>query len=142
VAANWDLGKGSFTFEAQSGGMKKILLLGVLPLAGCGVTDNLAAAVGVAATAGSVAVIQRSPFDAVYSLATGRDCSVVRLDEGKTYCRAVEPKPEPPPFCTRTLASVTCWQDPATVPNQPRGLADGPAGLTAAQEADRVRTWP
>ena len=122
--------------------MKTILLLSLLPLAACGMTDNLVATVGVAANVGSVATIQRTPMDAVYSLWTGRDCSVVRLDQGKTYCRPVEPKPEPPPYCTRTLGAVDCWQNPATVPGHPRGLADGPAVLTPAQEANRVRTWP
>jgi hypothetical protein len=122
--------------------MKMILLLSLLPLAGCDVIDNLSATVGVAANVGSVAAIQRTPMDAVYSLWTARDCSVVRLDQGKTYCRPVEPKPEPPPFCTRTLGAVDCWQNPATVPGHPRGLADGPSVLTPAQEADRVRSWP
>jgi hypothetical protein len=120
-------------------GMPGLLALAVTA---CGVSDNLAAAVGVAANVGSVAVIQRSPADAVYSWWTGRDCSVVRLDEGKTYCRPVEPEPEPPAFCTRTLGSVNCWRDSSMMPGQPRGLADGPAVLTRAQEADRVRTWP
>jgi hypothetical protein len=125
--------------------MKKLLLLGLLPFAGCGITPDAAGAVAVGVIAvgvATVATIQRSPADAVYSLFTGRDCSVVRLDQGKTYCRPVEPKPEPPPFCTRTLAAVNCWRDPDTMPGQPHGVADGPAGLTAAQEADRVRTWP
>ena len=96
----------------------------------------------VGANVGSVAAIQRTPLDAAYSLLTGRDCSVVRLDEGKTYCRPVEPKPAPPEYCTRSLGVVDCWKDPGTVPGHPRGVAEGPSGLTAAQEADRVRTWP
>ena len=42
----------------------------------------------------SVAMIQRTPADALYSSWwTGRDCSVVRLDQGKTYCRPSEPEP-------------------------------------------------
>jgi hypothetical protein len=105
--------------------MKKLLALSFLPLAGC-----------------SLAAIQRPPADAVYSCWTGRDCSAVRLDQGKSYCRPVEPKPEPPVFCTRSLGVVDCWQDPGTLPGRPRGVADGPAGLTPEQEADRVRTWP
>jgi hypothetical protein len=122
--------------------MKKIVLLACLPLAGCGLTDNLIAFIGVTENVGTVATIQRSPGDAVYSLVTGRDCSVVRLDEGKSYCRPVEPLPEPPAYCTRSLGSVDCWQDPATVPGDLRGVADGPAELTPAQEANRVRRWP
>ena len=122
--------------------MKKILPLIVLALAGCGAADNLAMTVGTVVTVGSVAAIQRTPLDALYSVITGRDCSVVRLDRGETYCRAVEPAPEPPPFCTRNLGTVTCWADPAAMPGQLTGVADGPAGLTAPQEADRVRRWP
>ena len=114
----------------------------ILPLAGCGMSENLTAAVAVGASVGSVATIHRSPADAVYSWWTGRDCSIVRLDEGKSYCRPTEPKPEPPVFCTRTLGSVNCWQNASAAPGSPRGVADGPTGLTAEQEADRVRTWP
>lgn len=122
--------------------MRTLILACVLPLAGCGMSDNLIAAAAVGANVASVAAIQRTPADALYSWWTGRDCSAVRLDQGKRYCRTEEPKPEPPPYCTRSLASVNCWQDPATVPGHPRGMADGPADLTAEQEADRVRSWP
>ncbi|MDR3533207.1 MAG: hypothetical protein P4L90_21950 [Rhodopila sp.] len=122
--------------------MKMILLASFLPLAGCGWSSNLIATAAVGANVGSVATIQRSPADAVYSWWTGRDCSIVRLDEGKSYCRPTEPKPEPPVFCTRSLGTVNCWEDPASVPGSPRPVADGPAGLTTEQEADRVRTWP
>src|ERR1700760_1633478 len=122
--------------------MKRIILAFAALLGGCGISDNLGAAIGSGTMIASVAVIQRSPADAIYSLVTGRDCSVVRLDQGKTYCRPVEPEPSAQPFCTRSLGSVDCWADPATVPGHPRGVADGPQTLTAAQEADRLRTWP
>jgi hypothetical protein len=122
--------------------MKTIILACVLALAGCGISDNLGAAIGTGAVVASVATIHRTPVDALYSLVTGRDCSVVRLDQGKTYCRPVEPEPETPTYCTRSLGSVNCWKDPDTVPGHPRGVADGPSRLTAEQEADRVRTWP
>ena len=142
MAANRWHGKSSFTIGAYDAAMKLVILACVLGLAGCGISDNLGAAIGVGAMAGSVAVIQRTPMDAVYSWWTGRDCSVVRLDQGTTYCRPMEPKPEPPVYCTRSLGAVNCWKDPDTVPGHPRGMADGPVGLTATQEADRVRTWP
>jgi hypothetical protein len=126
--------------------VKTIILACVLacvpPLAGCGISDNLGAAIGTGAMVASVATIHRTPVDALYSLVTGQDCSVVRLDQGKTYCRPIEPEPEPPAYCTRSLGSVNCWKDPDTVPGHPRGVADGPSHLTAEQEADRVRTWP
>ncbi len=122
--------------------MMKLLLLSLLLLPGCSPTDGMIVTVGAGVGVISIVTIQRSPLDAVYSLVTGRDCSIVRLDQGKTYCRPVEPPPEPPVYCTRGLGSVNCWQDPATVPGHPRGVADGPSGLTPQQEADRVRTWP
>jgi hypothetical protein len=95
------------------------------------------AAVGV----GSVVVIGRTPVDAAVSLASGRDCSIVRLDRGQSYCRPVEPPPAPPPYCTRSLGRVDCWrQPPLAIPLQD-GVADGPATLTPLQEAHRTRRW-
>src|ERR1700759_5666777 len=94
--------------------------LGVEVLAGCGLPDGLTAtaAVGVAAgtSVASVATIGRSPVDAVYSLVSGKDCSVVRLDQGKSSCRPVDPPPQRPPFCTRSLGVANCWADPASLP--------------------------
>jgi hypothetical protein len=142
LAANRRFGKGSFTFAVQDGGMRWVLILGVLSLAGCGVTDNLGAFIGSAFTIGSVTTIGRSPLDAVYSLATGRDCSVVRLDRGASYCRPQEPPPEAPAFCTRSLGVVDCWQDPASLQPRYRGVGDGPGTLTPEQEANRTRRWP
>lgn len=118
---------------------RRLLPLLLLALAGCDPTAvGVTAAVGV----GSVAVIGRTPVDAVVSLASGRDCSVVRLDRGLGYCKPEEPPPAPPPYCTRSLGSVDCWrQPPLAIPLQ-RGVADGPMTLNAAQEANRTRRWP
>jgi len=88
---------------------------------------------------GSVVVLQRTPFDAAWSLLSGRDCSTVRLEQGKSWCRPVEPAPEPPPYCTRSLGVVDCWADPA---GRPPSVADGPRVLTPEQEANRTRRWP
>jgi len=86
-----------------------------------------------------VAVIHRTPFDALWSLVTGRDCSAVRLDQGKSYCRPVEPPPEPQPYCTASLGVVDCW---ANAVGQPPEVSAGPGTLTPAQEANRTRGWP
>jgi hypothetical protein len=118
--------------------MAMILLL----LAGCGGTpEQILTGIG-AVEIGSIVVIGRTPFDAFYSMAAGKDCSVVRLDQGKSYCRPVEPPPEPPPYCTRSLGVADCWLDPASLPDHPRQLGDGPMVLTPLQEADRTRRWP
>ena len=119
-----------------------LILLCALPVAGCTWSAELIATTVMGAHVGSIAAIHRTPEDALYSLVTGKDCSVVRLDQGKSYCRPVEPPPETPPYCTRSLGVVDCWQDPDTVPGDLPGVADGPSGLTPAQEANRTRTWP
>jgi hypothetical protein len=142
VAANRWVGKDLFTFAAQDAGMKNLLLLALLVLAGCTPVEGTIATAGVGASLISVVAIQRTPADALYSWVTGRDCSVVRLDQGKTYCRPVEPEPQPQQYCTRGLGAVNCWLDPSTVPGHPRGVADGPSQLTPEQERDRLRSWP
>ena len=114
------------------------LLLLALVLSGCDAAHEGVAAV----TVGSIATIHRTPIDAVVSLVSGKDCSVVRLDQNKTYCRPTEPPPEAPPVCTRSLATVDCWMDPSAMSDLPPEVADGPRALTPAQDADRTHTWP
>ncbi len=120
--------------------MRPIALL--LLLGGCGLMPDQWLMGAGAAGIGSIAIIQRTPLDAAYSLISGRDCSAVRLDKGQSYCRQEEPPPEPPPFCTRGLGAVTCWRDPTHLPGSPTPVADGPSTLTVAQEANRTRGWP
>jgi hypothetical protein len=119
-----------------------MVILAALPLAGCGVSAQLASTIAVAGVVGTVAVFGRSPPDLVVSLISGKDCSVVRLDEGKSYCKPIEPPPKAPEFCTRSLGTVNCWADPAHLPDRPTQVADGPISLSPAQEADRTARWP
>jgi hypothetical protein len=122
--------------------MRWILLLPCLLLAGCGGVPQTEALVASASVA-SIVMFQRSGFDALYSVITGKDCSIVRLSRDESYCRPVEPEPTPPQYCTRSLGSVDCWksaQNLGTPP--PRGVADGPDRLNALQEQNRTRRWP
>ena len=89
----------------------------------------------------SVAVFGRGLGDIVVSAASGRDCSVVRLDRGQTYCAPRDAPPAPPPFCTRSLGVVDCWADPAALPGRYRGVADAP-DPTPAQDRYRRAPWP
>jgi len=132
----------ALSFRRKIAAMRWVILVCVcLGAGGCGATpSDLAFGLGGAGVA-SVAILHRSPFDALWSLATGRDCSVVRLDKGESWCRPEEPPPEEPIFCTRSLGTVDCWREPAALPGHPRGVADGPRTLTPVQEADRTRRW-
>jgi hypothetical protein len=113
----------------------------LLLLVACGLSPEQAATVGAGVSVGSIVVMQRSPLDALYSIASGRDCSIVHWEQGKSYCLPVEPPPEPPPFCSRSLGVVDCWADPKELPDHPRGVADGPRTLTPAQDIDRTKGW-
>lgn len=117
-------------------------MIPLLLLTGCGLSPEILTTVVGGTVVGSVAILGRTPFDALYSAVSGRDCSAVRLEKGQSYCRPEELPPAPPPFCTRSLGVVNCWQDPDSLPAGQRSVADGPMALTPAQEADRTRRWP
>ncbi len=70
--------------------------------------------------------------DQVVSYQTGKDCSTVRVEQGRTYCREDEPNPVmSTKNCQRTLGDVTCYvaddsssQTPQnTDQSQPQGSA-------------------
>lgn len=82
-------------------------------------------AVGAVETA-NVAVFGKTSVDMVYSAVSGRDCSVVRLDQGQSYCRPKPGAPPAEPFCTRTLGQAQCFRDPALLPDAPHALGDSP----------------
>jgi hypothetical protein len=121
--------------------MIRVLALALL-LGGCDATAGQLSGGAAAISVGSIVALHRSPIDAVYSLFTGKDCSVVRLEENKSYCRTPEPLPGAPPYCTRSLGVVDCWLDPAQLPDHPPQVADGPMTLTPEQNANRTRHWP
>lgn len=110
-----------------------ILLLGLGCMAGCA-PGPWGAVAGIELA--SVTVFGRGIVDMGVSAVTGRDCSVVRLDRGKTYCG---PPDVPPPevFCTRTLAVVDCW----AVPAPGRSVGDTPPA-NRAQNTYRDAQWP
>jgi hypothetical protein len=123
--------------------MRSFALLLLLGLSGCGVPWTAPAGSFVAADAATVPVLGRGIGDAVYSTVTGKDCSIVRLDQGKTYCKKIAPPPARPPFCTRSLGTIDCWSNPDGLNGPPRhGVADGPTTLTPEQEANRTARWP
>lgn len=89
-----------------------------------------------------VAIFHRTLPDLIYSGITGRDCSLVRLDRGESYCRPVAPPVPPQPYCTRSLAGIDCWAHPEMMANLPPQVADGPRALTPEQDRARLARWP
>ncbi len=112
-------------------------LLLLLSLAACGHGAEIGGAVELT----SVAVLGRGVIDLGVSAVTGKDCSIVRLDQGKNYCAPREKLPGAPPFCTSTLGTVQCWADPEAFATLPHQLADAPA-LTKDQVRDVNARWP
>ncbi len=120
--------------------MRATILLLLLSLPGCAHWVEPTGALAAADLA-SVVVFGRGIADIGVSAISGRDCSIVRLDRGLTYCAPVEPPPDPGPFCTRSLGTVDCWTNPDALPMPQQPVADGPAP-TLAQQQYRHARWP
>jgi len=114
------------------------LLLALAP--GCAAVGAPGApllAIPAAAEALSLRVFGRTIGDGLVSLVTGEDCSIARIGRGDAYC-GQDNAPAPPPICTRSLGAVDCWTVPPAAWPAYRGVADGPATLTEAQENNRI----
>jgi hypothetical protein len=98
--------------------------------------------IAAAADVASIVVLHRGIFDTLFSTVSGRDCSIVYLDRGQSYCRTTDAPPLPPAYCTRSLGTVDCWTNPEALVNLPPQVANGPKTLTPAQEANRTQRWP
>ena len=120
--------------------MRGPLLFLAASLSGCAAWVEPTGALLAAETA-SVVVFGRGIVDIGVSAISGRDCSIVRLDRGQTYCAPSYAGEPAQTFCTRSLGAVDCWADPALLPSPREGVADGPAE-TAAQARYRAARWP
>lgn len=113
-----------------------------LSLSACGAATAPGVNIAAAASLATVPAMGRTPLDAAYSVLAGKDCSMVRLSGGQSYCRQTDPPWEDEPFCTRSLGTVDCWSNPEAFGAQLTPVADGPRRPTAEQEAYRKRSWP
>lgn len=55
---------------------------------------------------------EKTMADHVISLASGKNCSLIRIEKGLTYCEEDELNPVPNLYCYRELAGVTCYKRP------------------------------
>lgn len=120
--------------------MRRVLWLLIAVLPGCAGWAEPTGAL-LAAEAASVVVFGRGIVDIGVSAVSGRDCSIVRLDRGLTYCAAPDGPEQASAFCTRSLGVVDCWADPALLPVPRQGVADSPIA-TPAQQRYRAARWP
>ena len=60
----------------------------------------------------SVMATDKTIPDHIVSYRSGKDCSTVRTEQGRTYCREDEPNPLPVAYCYRSIADVTCYAEP------------------------------
>jgi hypothetical protein len=114
-----------------------VLLLALLP--GC--TGPVLFGVG-AGNIASLALIQRTVPDAIVTVLSGQDCTIVNRDLGMPYCIPRPEAPAAPPFCTRSLGAVDCWQAPPAADPPRRGVADGRMALTPGQEQALNQVFP
>ena len=63
-------------------------------------------------SAGTVMATDKTIPDHLASYRNGKDCSSVRVEQGRTYCKEDEPNPIPVAHCYRTIGDVTCYAEP------------------------------
>lgn len=67
----------------------------------------------IAAYEGATAVGSgKTISDHVISFASGKNCSTIRSNTGRTYCEEDEPNPIPKVWCYRTIGKVVCYDRP------------------------------
>ena len=122
-----------------------LIVLLLTALSACGAANVADFNIAGAASLAAVPVLGRTLPDAIVSTVTGRDCSLVRSEQGKSYCRPTDPpwaeEVAAQPSCARSLGSVDCWSNPEAFTVRPQNIADAPMP-TAEQEAYRTRSWP
>ena len=123
-------------------GLLVLMTSAAASLSGCGLSAGAVAGIGAGANLVALTTIHRTIPDAIVSLALNRNCSLARLDAGKTYCHSPSPRDPPQPYCTQTLGQITCWSDPQNLPDHAPQVAAGPDRLSAVQQANRHRGWP
>lgn len=89
--------------------------LTVLAISAAGFLTACGGVPGYTMVDGAVVVAtDKTIADNVISLASGKDCSLVRKERGMTYCVEDEVIPRPEVYCYRELAGVTCYDKPDT----------------------------
>ncbi|MCK5445820.1 MAG: hypothetical protein KAI73_09365 [Rhodospirillaceae bacterium] len=56
-----------------------------------------------------VMATDKTVADHAVSFSSGKDCSTVRREQGRTYCAEDELNPRPDVVCFKTLGDITCY---------------------------------
>lgn len=91
-----------------------IVVMSLLALGGCSLAATAPALVPPLAglEGASIMGTKKSLVDHYVSYVTGKNCSTLRRDEGRTYCEEDEGGPPEEIYCYRTLGNVTCYAKP------------------------------
>ena len=84
-----------------------VIAVGALFMTGCSVLPVAAPIEG-----GSVILTDKTMTDHIVSFSSGKNCSVIRQNQGLTYCEEDEIAPVQGLYCYQTLGSVTCYDRP------------------------------
>lgn len=113
-------------FSRFTGRMR--LLAAAIPaaaaLAGCAGPE--ATAVGAAVSVVSLNVTKKTVTDHIASAVTGRDCSIITLNETGEYCPEQVVVDRSNLYCYRTLGGVDCHTLPDPYKNSQTSLASPP----------------
>ncbi len=84
------------------------ILACVAVLGGCAAATPFGAVEAV-----SVMASDKTLTDHAISVASGKDCSILRKEQGKTYCVEDQVNPVyPQNYCYKTIGKVTCYDRP------------------------------
>lgn len=86
----------------------------------------------------TVGLTDKTIEDHVVSVISGKNCSTVRTNQGRTYCVEDELNPEPKVHCYRTLASVTCYDKPDPYGNGHQRVDESTHNLLGRKETKRL----
>lgn len=91
-----------------------ILALFCLALTGCSLASTAPGFVPPLAglEGASVIATDKTLIDHYVSYATGKNCSIIRREQGRTYCEEDELGESEEVYCYRTLGNVNCYAEP------------------------------
>ncbi len=105
------------------------LVLAMLPLGGCGLGPKALTAASTALSLTTLQNTRKTIGDHVVSAATGRDCSILKLEATGEYCPETLVADRSNVYCYRTLADVDCHNLPDPYKNSHRALGSPPPVL-------------